>query len=416
MLKKLVFVSLALLASSAVAQQKTEIEFWSWYLSPKFDDFIKGVISDFEKANPSITVKWQDKGATIERDFQATIALGQAPDVVNFWNDSTAAAVQANLLVPITDLTPLATLNKMYWPNVLDIFKIDGKFYGYPWYGYVDQGVMMYNAELLRKAGVSVSKIKTLDDLIEASKTVKAKTGSYGWLPPIKDPNGASFLNWFYLDGLPITQGGKAVFNSTAHAAVLQKYIDLMKADVIPQDLLRKEAFQLTNELYSQGKATFMVGGPQSLTRVKDSNADIYSKTKVVGAPLGKAKVQTGGAFSLVIPRASKHPKEAALFALFMSNNTNQVKFAKVVPIVPTTKGAERDPSLKATGSTDPIAIATSKVAGTGKLINPGFAAPKNTDAVYKNFNDNIEAAFLGKKTAQQALTDAVTFWNDNAK
>jgi putative chitobiose transport system substrate-binding protein len=35
---------------------------------------------------------------------------------------------------------------------------------------------------------------------------------------------------------------------------------------------------------------------------------------------------------------------------------------------------------------------------------------------VYKNFNDNIEAAFLGKKSAQKALNDAVAFWNTNAK
>ena len=180
MFKKLALVSLTLLASSALAQQKTQIEFWSWYLSPKFDDFLKGVISDFEKQNPTISVKWVDKQDTIQRDFQATIALGQAPDVVNFWNDSTAQAAQSGLLTPITDLTPLSTLNRLYWPNVLSIFKQDGKFYGYPWYGYVDQGVMMYNSELLQKAGVNPSSIKTLDNLIAASKTVKDKTGSYG--------------------------------------------------------------------------------------------------------------------------------------------------------------------------------------------------------------------------------------------
>ncbi len=416
MLKKLTLVSLTLLASSALAQQKTQIEFWSWYLSPKFDGFIKGVITDFEKQNPTITVKWLDKQDTIQRDFQATIALGQAPDVVNFWNDSTAAAVQSGLLTPITDLTPLATLNRLYWPNVLNIFKQDGKFYGYPWYGYVDQGVMMYNSELLKKAGVTPSKIKTLDDLIAASKTIKDKTGSYGWIPPVADPNGASFLAYFYLDGLPITDSsGKAVFNTPAHVALLQKYVDLMKADYIPQDTLRKEAFQITNELYSQGKAAFIVGGPQSLNRVKDSNKDIYAKTKVVGAPLGKAKVQTGGAFSLVIPKASKHPQEAALFALFMTNNVNQVKFANVVPIVPTTKAAQFDASFK-TKSQDPIELATARVAGTGKLINPGFASPKNTDVVYKAFNDNIQAAFLGQKSVKQALDDAATFWNANAK
>jgi len=416
MLKKLALVTLTLLASSALAQQKTQIEFWSWYLSPKFDDFLKGVISDFEKQNPTISVKWVDKQDTIQRDFQATIALGQAPDVVNFWNDSTAQAAQSGLLTPITDLTPLSTLNRLYWPNVLSIFKQDGKFYGYPWYGYVDQGVMMYNSELLQKAGVNPSSIKTLDNLIAASKTVKDKTGSYGWLPPVADPNGASFLAYFYLDGLPITDSsGQAVFNSPAHVALVQKYVDLMKADYIPQDLLRKEAFQLTNELFSQGKVAFIVGGPQSLNRVKDSNKDIYSKIKVTSAPLGKAKVQTGGAFSLVIPKASKHPKEAALFALFMTNNANQVKFANVVPIVPTTKAAQNDPSFKTT-SQDPIELATARVAGTGKLINPGFASPKNTDVVYKAFNDNIQAAFLGKKTAKEALDAAVAFWNANAK
>jgi putative chitobiose transport system substrate-binding protein len=399
----------------ALAQNKTSIEFWSWYLSPKFDPYLKSVIADFEKANPEIEVKLVDKQDTMERDLQAAIALGKSPDVVNLWQDATAAAAQNGLLTPIADLTPTANLQAQFWNNTLGMFVVDGKNYGYPWYGWTDQGVMAYNSELLKKAGIS--KIpKTISELLTASKIIKQRTGSYGWLPPVKDPNGASFLGQFYLEGLPLFSGGKAAFNSAKHITLLQKFVDLMKADVIPQDLLRKEAFQLNNEYYSQGKSAFIVGGAQALVRVRDANKDIYSKTKVTQAPLGAGNVQTGGSMSLVIPKATKSPKEAALFAMFMTANKYQVQFAKLAGIVPTTKGAESDPDLKAANPNDALDVATALVSTTGRFITPGWSPPKNTDNVYKNFNDNIEAAFLGAKTARQALNDAVAFWNANAK
>jgi putative chitobiose transport system substrate-binding protein len=420
MVKKLLaagLLGLGLLGLSSLAQQRTvEIEFWTYYLSPNFDDYIKGVIADFEKANPTIKVKWVDKQDTLERDLTAAIALGKAPDVVNLWQDSTFAAAQNGLLTPLTELTTRAALENAYYPNVLSMFTVDGKPYGFPWYGWVDQGVMMYNPDLLAKAGVDPNSIKTIDDLLAASEKIKKATGAYGWLPPVKDPNGASFLGRFFLEGLSIyDKDGKANFNSPAHVALLQKYVDLMKADVIPQELLRKEAFQLSNELYSQGKAAIIVGAPTSLNRVKEANPDLYKKTKIASAPLGKAGVQTGGAMDLVIPKASKNKAAAARFALFITNRANQVKFANVVPIVCTAKGCESDPGLKAK-SDDPLEIGKGMVSSSGRLIDPGFRPPKNTDVIFKNFNDNIEAAFLGKKTAKQALDDAVAFWNANAK
>jgi putative chitobiose transport system substrate-binding protein len=401
--------------SSLAQTQKTEIEFWSWYLSPKFDPYLKGVIADFEKVNPTITVKLADKQDTMVRDLQAAIALGKTPDVVNLWGDATASFAQDGLLTPVNDLTTNDALRAQFWDNTIGMFNVDGKNYGYPWYGWTDQGVMAYNSELLQKAGIKAPP-KTLNEVLTMSRRIKASTGAYGWLPPIKDPNGASFLGHFYLEGLAIAKDGKAVFNSAAHARLLTKFVNLMKSDVIPQDLLRKEAFQLNNELYSQGKSAFIIGGAQALTRVKDANKDIYAKTKVVEAPLGSAGVQTGGSMSLVIPKASKNQKEAALFAMFMTNNASQVKFSKLAGIVPTTKGAEKDPDLKAANPNDALDVATSLVSGAGRFITPGWKSPKNTDDVYKNFNDNIEAAFLGKKSAQAALNDAVTFWNANAK
>jgi putative chitobiose transport system substrate-binding protein len=407
--------ALGAVSMGALAQNKVSLEFWSWYLSPKFDPYLLSVIADFQKANPNIEVKLVDKQDTMERDLQAAVALGKAPDVVNLWQDATAAAAQNGLLSPIADLTPVAQLQGQFWNNTLGMFVVDGKNYGYPWYGWTDQGVMAYNSEILKKAGIS--KIpKTISELLTASKIIKQRTGSYGWLPPVKDPNGASFLGQFYLEGLPLFSGGKAAFNSAKHIALLQKFVDLMKADVIPQDLLRKEAFQLNNEYYSQGKSAFIVGGAQALVRVRDANKDIYSKTKVTPAPLGAGGVQTGGSMSLVIPKASKNQKEAALFAMFMTSNKYQVQFAKLAGIVPTTKGAENDPDLKAANPNDALDVATALVSTTGRFITPGWNPPKNTDSVYKNFNDNIEAAFLGAKTARQALNDAVAFWNTNAK
>ena len=418
-MKKRTLLALGLLGAvsvAALAQGNKQLEFWSWYLSPKFDPYLKSVIADFEKANPGVTVNLVDKQDNMVRDLQASIALGKAPDVVNLWQDSTASFAQDGLLTPVSDLTAADALNNQFWPNTIGIFNIAGKNYGYPWYGWTDQGVMAYNTELLAKAGLKTLP-KTTSQLLQYSAIIKAKTGAYGWLPPIKDPNGASFLGQFFLEGLAIYDAnGKAAFNTVRHAALLAKFVRLMKDDVIPQDLLRKEAFQLNNELYSQGKSAFIVGGAQALVRVRDANKDIYAKTKITEAPLGSAGVQTGGSMSLVIPKASKNQKEAAAFALFMTSNKYQVQFAKLAGIVPTTKGAEKDADLKASNPNDALDVATSMVAGTGRFINPGWKAPKNTDEVYKNFNDNIEAAFLGKKTAQQALNDAAAFWNNTAK
>lgn len=414
MLKKLLAAGVMAFSLSAFAQ--TQLEFWTYYLSPNFDNYIKSTIADFEKANPGITVKWVDKQDTMERDLTASIALGKAPDVVNLWQDSTFAGAQNKILLPITQVVNRGVLNQLYYPNVLDMFVTEGQVYGLPWYGWLDQGVMMYNPELLQKAGINPATIKNTNDLLAASAKIKQATGSYGWLPSVKDPNGASFLGRFFLEGLSIyDKDGKANFNSPAHVALLQQYVDAMKADVIPQELLRKEAFQLSNELYSQGKSAIVVGAPTTLNRVKEANPDLYAKTKIMAAPLGKAGIQTGGAMSLVIPVASKNRVAAAKLALFVSNRTNQVKFANVVPIVSTAAGSERDPGLRAKGN-DPLEIGKGMNSSSGRLINPGFKPPKNTDDVYKNFNDNIEAAFLGRKTAKQALDDAVTFWNANAK
>jgi putative chitobiose transport system substrate-binding protein len=418
--KRVLALTLAIGATAGIAlaqaPKTTEITFWSWWLSPTFDGFLKDRIAAFEKANPTIKVKWFDKQGTIVEDFIAAVNLGQAPDVVNLNIDETTKAAQNNFIQPIDKYTPAAVLNAVFYPNSVSNYTVNGKPYGYPWYGWLNEGALIYNSELFRKAGLTRAP-RTMNELMDFAKIIKDKTGAYGWVPAYKDPNTASFLGYFYSEGLAIyDKAGKAAFNTAAHAALLQKYAEYYKGAYAPQESLRREAFQVATELYAQGKLAMIIGGPQALTRIQENNKDLYGKTTVVAAPLGSAKRQTGGGMDLVIPSASKHPKEAAKFAEFITNNANQMAFAKVVAIVPQTRGAQFDAYFKEQ-SADPIAKAKALTGANGRFIDPGYNPPKgNSDDLYKNFNDNVEAAVLGQKTPQQALNDAVAYWNANMK
>ncbi|SMB79274.1 ABC transporter substrate-binding protein [Deinococcus hopiensis] len=418
-MKKLKLLTLAFAlatgaAGTAAAQQPVEVQFWTWYLSPKFDAYIKDTIAAFEKQNPNIKVKWFDKQDSMVQDFISSINLGNAPDVVNLNIDEVQKAAQNGFLRAASDLTSPASLAATFYPQSLKNFTSGNKIYAYPWYGWLNQGVLLYNPELLKKAGITKTP-RTMSEMRAAARTIKDKTGAYGWVPALKDPNTSSFLGYFYDEGLPIySADGKAVFNSPSHAALLQEFVNLYKGGYIPEDVLRREAFQAATEMYAQNRVAMIIGGPQALTRVKDTNPGLYGKTQVTDPPLGKAGVQTGGSMALVVPTASKHPREAAKLAAFFTNNANQIAFSKVVPIVPTTRGAQ---NIKGNvNSPDPILEATARVSASGRLINPGYKAPGNSDDLYKNLNDNIEAAMLGRKSAQQALNDTVTYWNANMK
>ncbi|GGR25562.1 ABC transporter substrate-binding protein [Deinococcus ruber] len=398
------------LASAAVTQSPVSIDFWTFYLAPKFDGYINGVIADFQKAHPDIKVNYIDKQGTLEQELITNISLGTSPDVVNLWVESTQKAADSGLLTDMGALVPNA--KALYYPNSLSNFTVGGKLYGLPWYASFNAGVMAYNNDLIKKAGLTTLP-KTTAQMVAFAKTIKDKTGAYGWAPAIKDPQGGSFLGVFAGEGLPLLNGNTAAFNSPAHAKLLQTYIDLYKADYIPQDLLRKEAFQLSQELYTQGKLATIIGGPQALNRVRDNNKAIYAASMIADAPVGAGRTQAGGGMDLVIPKAAKHPKEALMFAQYMTNRLNQVAFAKIVPIVPTAAGSNLDPAFaKLKASKDPIEKATGMIAANGPSLKTAIPPLKNATDLFKAFDDNIEAAFLGRKTAQAALNDAADAWN----
>jgi len=59
------------------------IKFWTFYLSPTFDGYIKDTIARFEATYPGVKVDWEDHQATFQDDLNNAFAAGNAPDVIN---------------------------------------------------------------------------------------------------------------------------------------------------------------------------------------------------------------------------------------------------------------------------------------------------------------------------------------------
>src|SRR5690554_711761 len=65
-----------------------EITFWTLQLSPDFDDYINGVIADFEAQNPGVKVIWQDIPFDVAEQRTLTAAASnRLPDVMNLNTD-----------------------------------------------------------------------------------------------------------------------------------------------------------------------------------------------------------------------------------------------------------------------------------------------------------------------------------------
>src|SRR5919109_441339 len=64
-------------------EPNAEITFWTFWLSPTFDDYIQSTIARFNEAYPGVKVNWEDHQATFQDDLRNAFAAGNAPDVIN---------------------------------------------------------------------------------------------------------------------------------------------------------------------------------------------------------------------------------------------------------------------------------------------------------------------------------------------
>ena len=382
------------------------IKFWTFYLSPTFDQYIKDTITRFEGTYPGVKVEWEDHQATFQDDLKNAFAAGNAPDVINLsvsegWVSDYAGR---GLLLNLDDKVPQA-VKDIYFPGLWKEQLVDGKNYQFPWY----QGlsVELINKKIFEKAGIDPASFpKTIDGLPALCQTLKDKAST---VCDIRLTVNDLIAQMVYEGNVkPISADGKTfTFNSPEAVAWLQLYVDMVKAGTVDNTTLTTTDDRVGLLLFSAGQAPFYQTGPNLIRDVKSNNQTLYDNLAVVQAPLGKSNVSGKGLMSISVKADTKFPNASMALAQFFTNPRSMVQFAQQVAIYPSSPKAFEDPFFSSTPSAieDSARPLAKDIIATYADIVPTI--PKKAD-VNQIVLKAVQSALFDKVDPQKALSDAV--------
>jgi putative chitobiose transport system substrate-binding protein len=409
-LRLLALVALLLAPIGAVAARDTvHVEFWTMSLKPKFTAYFRDLVARYQAAHPGVTLEWVDvPWDTLQTKLTAAIVARTAPALVQLNVPWAYDYALYGALRPIDAL--LGEDRERYTDGAIADVTFRSKVYGFPHYNSVN--VMAYNSALFRQAGITHVPA-TFAEQLEVAKQIRARTGQYGFSPAL-----GKIAGIFLEEGLPLVENGRAVFNSSRHVAFITRLADAYKAGGLLKDkLFSEDNYPASIDAYKSGRMAMLVAPPSALIRVRDDAPDVYAVTDVAPAPVGGSGVAAGGwLFHFAMPSTTddRVAVEAAQFAKFLTNDENQLAFAKLAGAFPTARKAAADPHFQriptnagaydkamAIGARSMDVVRTLYVGGV-----PGF------ERLNKRLQDAVEAAVIGRRDPQAALDEAAAFWN----
>lgn len=394
-------------SSTAIAP---EVEFWTMQLQPQFTDYFNTLIASFEQENPGTRVKWVDvPWGDMQSKILTAVSAGTAPDVANLNPDFAAQLAGRNAWLPLDDKVP-AEVRQQYLPKIWQANTLEGKTFGVPWY--LTTSVAIYNTQLLEQAGVAQPPA-TYAELAQVARQVKEKTGKYAFFATVVPTDSAEVLQSLVQMGVQLVDAeGKAAFNTAEGRAAFQYWTDLYQQDLLPKEVLT-QGHRRGIELYQAGETALLSSGPQFFKAI-EKNAPAIAQ---VSAPAPQITGSTGkksvAVMNLVIPRNTDQPDAAVKFALYVTNNANQLTFAKTANVLPSTTAALDDPYFTqvADGAVgvDKARRVSAQQMQDAEVLLPALKDVKDLQQV---IYDNLQAAMLGEKTVEQAITDAAAEWD----
>lgn len=375
---------------------KNEVVFWTLQMGD-FAPYVNGVIKDFEKQNPTIKIKWVDiPFSEGEKRTLAAILSDNPPDLINLNPDFSSILAQKGALAQI-DENKAGQFNQ----EIISSLKYKGQLYALPWYA--TSAITIYNKKLLRQAGY-INAPETYKQLGEMASVIKGKTGVYAFMPTITENDTMlKILNKYGINSWDNINSQTAVF-------VFDYYKDLYEKNLIPKETITQTQREAL-EKYMSGQIVFFQSGANFLNMIKENAPSTYQDTDVAPQITGRLGQNDFSLMNLVIPLKSNRKEDALKFALFLTNEPNQLKLAQLTNILATNRKTLDNEFYTRYDSDDLLAKARVISAKQLNKIQPVLRQSKGQKEINLLINTAVQEILLNKADIQNTLNDVSKKW-----
>jgi len=357
--------------------QNNEVVFWTLQMSD-FAPYMNEVISNFEQENPQIKIKWVDVPFSEgEKRTLASVLSDNPPDLVNLNPDFSSTLANKGALWEIDEEN-----TKQFNQEIINSTKTNGKIYSIPWYA--TSAVTIYNKKLLSSVP------KTYEQMADLASSIRNKN-AYITLPNITENDTMLKI----LNKYPQRQ---------------KQYVFTLFKELYSKDLIPKETVTMTLqealEKYMSGNIALISAGANFLNMIKENAPQIYNQTDVAPQLTGSIGQNDFSLMNFVIPLRAKHKEDALKFALFLTNEENQLKLAKQTNILAVNKKALNNEFYTKYDENDLMSKARVISAKQLNKLQPTFKTQKNQKEINNLVNAATQSILLNKDTTENILNN----------
>ncbi len=407
-------LALGILSCGRADDGKTRIELWTLALSPTFDDYMAGVIDDFEAEHPGVEVVWVDVPFdALDRKLVTAAAAGRTPDVVNFSDRQFSRYAALGAMHDLNGVLP-GDPSEHYQPGALRILDLDGELLALPWY--LTTQVRLINEALLAEAGLSADTLGgDWETLREQARGYHEKTG--GFLFSLRLGEDSILPTMMLQSGLvPFAErDGRLVADlaSDEVVAYVQAWVDCYNDGALPRSSATG-GHQAVVEGFQNGRLATVQTGANMLNRVRDANPEVYANTRVLrplAGTLGRSHIAV---MPVGVMGKTQEPELAAKLAWHLTSAANQTELARRSSVLPSTTASLHDPHFSDHEHDAEDRMVVARMLSAGSLSDAVAFTPAVSawPDMRLAFNEGMKRILLSGAGARETLEEVERQWD----
>lgn len=314
-------------------------------------------VNDWErKSGHRVKIITTPNSSTDRLALYLQLLASSADDIDVLQIDVVWAGVLAHHLI---DLRPFAgDASDVHFPALIENNTVAGRLVALPWW--VDVGVLYYRTDLLEKHGLRPP--RTWQELSATARAVQdaeragGNTRIWGYVFQGKAYEGltCNALEWItsFGGGTIVDGDGRITINNERAVQALtvaQSWI----GNISPKGVLNYDE-EAARGMFQTGNAVFMRNWPYAFSLAQSDDSPVRGNVGVMPLPSGHSEGRpsaTLGGWHLAVSRYSRHPREAAELAAFLTSAEQQKSRAIAASYNPTIPALYGDPDVLAANS-----------------------------------------------------------------